>query len=81
MNPGVDVISVFEKKNDENGTEFFTGTIDLKALKKIKADELRVVMMPGDLLPPSLLGLMGKSEMAMNGLFMFMENKNDSKTP
>ncbi len=81
MKPGIDVISVFEKKSDENGTEFITGTIDLKALKKIKADELRVVMMPGDLLPPSLLGLMGKSEMAMNGLFMFMENKNDSKTP
>ncbi len=73
MKPGIDVISVFEKKKDENGTEFFTGTIDLKALKKIKADELRVVMMPGDLLPASLHSLMDRNTTSSNGLFMFVE--------
>ena len=74
MKPGIDLVSVFEKKQDENGGEYFTGTMDIKTLKKIKGDELRVVIMNGNLLPKSLHSLMGKSVSETNGLFMFVEN-------
>ena len=79
MKPGINIISVFDRTKDESGSEYFTGTLDLKALKKTKCDEIRVVFMTGDLLPASLHSLMGKDTKAESGLFMFVENGAEQK--
>ena len=73
MKPHVNLVNVFEKVKDDNGEEYFTGTLDLATLKKVKRDEIRVVFMTGDLLPASLHELMGKNAEAKSGLFMFVE--------
>lgn len=75
MKPGINVISVFERRKDESGVEHFSGTLDLKALKRLKCDEISVVMMTGDLLPTSLHSLMGKNAATKDGLFMFVETE------
>jgi hypothetical protein len=73
MKPQINLINIFEKVKDENGQEYFSGTLDLRILKKTKRDEIRVVFMTGDLLPESLHRLIGKDSTANKGLFMFAE--------
>ena len=74
MKPGINVISVFEKKKDESGNEYFTGSLDVKALKKMKCEELRVVLIGKKILPPGLQILMSDRASADNNLIMFAEN-------
>ena len=79
MKPGFHAVNVFECAADESGSSYFTGTLDIKALKKLGRDEIRVVFITGDLLPPSLHSLMGKNSAAKSGLFMFAEGGPSEK--
>ncbi len=73
MKPGIDLISVFAKREDETGQVFYTGTIDPSNFKKAK-EEIRIVLMQGNLLPGSLVGHEGSSQ---ENLYMFSQDGNN----
>jgi len=61
MKTGFDLLSVFEKKQDEYGEEYFAGELDVSQFKKMK-ENISVVLMKGEFLPNSLVGIEGNSK-------------------
>ena len=71
MKPGIDLVSVFEKKQDENGGEYYIGTLESNLFKKAKG-EIQVVLLKGETLPSSLVGNTNDSK---ESLYMFSQEK------
>ncbi len=76
MKPGIDLISKFEKKLDENGQAYYTGTIDPANFKKLKK-EIHIILMHGSLLPGSLVG---SDETTQENLYMFSQEHSQQKS-
>ncbi len=71
MKPKVNLVSVFEKKQDENGDGYHRGALDPALFKKAKG-EIHFLLMKGSMLPISLIG---DDPGAQENLFMFVEEK------
>ncbi len=71
MKPKVNLVSVFEKKQDENGDGYHRGALDPALFKKAK-EEIHFLLMKGSMLPISLIG---DDPGAQENLFMFVEEK------
>jgi len=71
MKPTIRIISTFDKIEDSDGSEHFTGTLDIAALRKIKSREIEVVLVPVDSIPKTLGKLMAKSGLSEGSLVMF----------
>ena len=57
MKPGIDLISVFTKITGEDGSEFYSGSINPAVFKKVKQD-IEIVLMPSETVPMSILDLL-----------------------
>jgi len=75
MNPTINLISGFKKVKTEDGAEHFSGTLNLKALKKAGTSEIQVVLLPNEGLPKGLLDLMKKGGQVPD-LLLFSEIPN-----
>ena len=72
MKPNINLVSVFERKQEGEDGEYHAGTLDLAEFKKAKG-EIRIVLMKGNLLPTSIVG---NDPRAQENLFMFAEENN-----
>ena len=75
MKPTVELIGIFEKKQDENGNEYHSGTLDTAQFKKSKS-EIHLILMKGKLLPEYLRG---SDSSTQEHLFMFAQNENQQQ--
>jgi len=71
MNPSINIISTFSRIKDENGNDHFTGSIDVAALRKIRMNEIEVVLVPIESVPKTLAKLMTRNAVSKDGLIMF----------
>jgi hypothetical protein len=79
MNPTINLISGFKKVKAEDGSEHYTGTLNLRALKKAGANEIQVVLLPNEGLPKGLLDLMKKGGVVPD-LLLFCETSPPKQT-
>jgi hypothetical protein len=73
MNPTINLISGFKKVKTEDGTEHYSGTLNLRALKKAGTSEIQVVLLPNEGLPKGLLDLLRKGGQVPD-LLLFAES-------
>lgn len=71
MKNGIDLIGSFERKKDDKGEEYYSGTINPTHFKKVK-DEIQLVLMPGNQLPTSLIGT---DQEAQDSLYLFSQSQ------
>ena len=71
METGISVISTFSRVKVEDGTEYFTGILDGRVLRKIRNAEVEVVLMPLESIPKGVFDLMKKSGNTSTDLLMF----------
>ena len=71
MKPGINLISVFSKVKGEDGSEYYSGSLNAASLKKAKEKEIDVVLMPVEAIPKSLVELIKKSGNQKADLLMF----------
>ena len=79
MNPTINLISGFKKVKTEDGTEHYTGTLNLRSLKKAGTSEIQVVLLANEGLPKGLLDLMKKGGMVPD-LLLFSETNQPKPT-
>jgi len=65
------LITFFSKTRTEDGSEYFTGSINPTFFKKSKGQDIEVVLMPTGSIPESLMGLLEKSGNTNMDLLMF----------
>lgn len=75
MKPNINLISVFERKQEGEEGEYHTGTLDASTFKKAKG-EIRIILMKGHMLP---LSIVGSDPRAQENLFMFVEENNQQE--
>jgi len=80
MKPGIDLISVFTKINAEDGSDFYSGTMNPVVFKKAKQD-IEVVLMPSETVPMSILDLLRKAGNQKADLLMFAVVGREEKKP
>ena len=78
MKPAMNIISVYKKQKDD-ATEYYTGILSISALRKIKAEEVEVILIPTEHLPKSLAGMMNKGAGA--DLIMFAATGTGEPAP
>jgi hypothetical protein len=77
MKTNLNIITAFKKNAD--GAEYFTGTIDVAALRKLKQLEIEVVLMPAQQLPRPLDTIMARNGAA--DLIMFAATGASESAP
>ena len=75
MKPTVELIGVFEKKQDENGNNYHTGALDTTQFKKSK-NEIHLILMKGELLPEYLRG---PDPTTQENLYLFLQKENQQQ--
>jgi len=65
------LITFFSRKQTEEGSEYFEGSLNPALLKKSKTQEIEVVLLPSESIPQSLMGLFEKSGNGNMDLLMF----------
>jgi len=76
MEAPFNLIAGFKKTSSEEGAENYSGTINVKALRKAGGGQVRVVLLPSNRLPESLLGLMKKGSDSPD-LLLFAETGDE----
>ena len=76
MKPTINIISTFDRVENKDGADHFTGTLDLSALRKTRQREVEVVLVPIEAVPPTLLTFMTKNGINKTGLVMFAGTGN-----
>ena len=71
MKPTINIISTFDRVENKDGADHFTGTLDVAVLRKAKQREVEVVLVPIEAVPPTLLTFMTKNGINKTGLVMF----------
>ena len=71
MKPTINIVATFSQTTDEGGHANFTGVIDVAALRKTKAAEIEVVLVPIESVPKTLARLMSRNAVGKDGLIMF----------
>ncbi len=71
MKPGINLISVFSKVKGEDGSEYYSGSLNVASLKKTKEKEIDLVIMDVEAIPRSLVELIKKSGNQKADLLMF----------
>ena len=73
MNASIQLVSVFRKVRNEDGSEHFVGALNPKMLKKAGAGEVQVVLVPGEGMARGVMDLMKKGTGSAD-LLMFAES-------
>ena len=71
MKDMIETIATLKMTKTGQGEVHYTGTLPLASLRKNKAGELHVVLMPVANTPASLLGLLQKDDVGPEDLLMF----------
>lgn len=69
MKAGIEVVGVFEQIKDEHGNEHYTGSLDPALFKKTK-QEVKLILMKGNLLPQTLVG---NDPASQESIYMFSQ--------
>lgn len=71
MKASVNIITTLSRVKGENGGDQFVGFIDVAKLKKAKADEIEVILVPVGSIPGTLKDLFKKADVGNDDLLMF----------
>ena len=71
MKPPVDILGLFTRMAGEDGTYYFSGTLDKASLKRLKQPENEILLVPVQHVPKALAGMLPKTTGLQDGLLMF----------
>jgi hypothetical protein len=76
----INVITTLKRVPGEDGKDHFIGTLEPSVLKKARASEIDIVLMPLESIPNTLVHLMSKSGIEKNSLIMFANTGSPAAT-
>jgi len=71
MKPNVSLIATLKRVKSESGPDLFTGTLEYSALRKIKALDIELILVPIESAPGPLAEIIAAGATDKDGLMVF----------